>query len=110
MAKEYVSELRMNERIKLDGATRVTVEGQRKEFPVEGYDLSPTAVALLVPNDHKLFDFVKRMFRDKKTVTLTHPMIDSKRAHLHRIIRYNSDKTRWVFSFTRRISYSNGGE
>jgi hypothetical protein len=97
-------DMRVGERVALEEDVEVKDPDTEDSWTVEGYDLSPTAIALMVPTDHDLMEEVPDLFKPGNPVVLEHDRFDEKKAVLHRIFSHRGDYTKWVLSFLRSLN------
>jgi len=98
-------EMRIGERRKLKGSVEMLLPDRPNPVTVNGLDVSPSAVALLVPVEHKAMKSIPKLLKPGNPVTLTHDLFGDKEAVLHRIFRHRNGNSKWVFSFLQNIKY-----
>lgn len=98
-----VKELRIGERQEVPGSVEMEPPESEETWELNGYDVSPTALAVTVPTNHEAMEKLAELFRRGNAVEVEHDMFGSKRAVLHRVFSHRNDRTKWVLSFFQRV-------
>lgn len=99
-------ELRLGDRLPLEGTVEVYFPGENDvSWYVEGKDVSPTAIAIIVSVDNGLMDHLPRLFRPGKPVMVHHELFGTKKCVLHRVFSHRGENTKWVLSFLKSLNF-----
>jgi hypothetical protein len=96
--------MRLGERIELEGNADVHLSNSPESWSIEAYDVSPTALALIIPVDHELMEAIPDLLQPGSFLMVNHDFFGEKKCIVHRIFRHKNETTKWVLSFVHKIS------
>lgn len=106
MISPMSKDLRIGERIPIDGVVETHLKQDQPPWQLNGYDVSPTALALIVPVEHKAMKSLPELFKPGTQLTVKHEFFGTQKCVLHRVFSHRDKTTKWVLSFLRNIKLS----
>ncbi|MFB6355047.1 MAG: hypothetical protein ABEJ65_00840 [bacterium] len=100
-------DLRIGERRKVPGTVALQMPEGEKEWNITGHDVSPTALAIIVPTEHSIIKQIPTLLQTGQKIISDHDLFTNKPCVLHRIFRHRSNQLKWVLSFIRPLEQAN---